>query len=154
MNPPILNRRTLILLFISLLPLRGLAGVPDAWTSSYDEAQARAKAEGTHLLLFFTGSDWCGWCHRLRDEVLATQHFLDWAEANLELVYVDFPREDYRSEAVQAQNRALDNTYDVSGYPTVILIQPDGTELDRYGYMEGGPKTFVRAIQWAIRKSG
>ena len=45
---------------------------PAVWTTDYDDALKQAKDENRHVFVFFTGSDWCGWCHRLRDEVLST----------------------------------------------------------------------------------
>jgi hypothetical protein len=35
-----------------------------------------AREQNRAVFLFFTGSDWCGWCQRLNAEVLATKEFL------------------------------------------------------------------------------
>jgi thioredoxin-related protein len=34
-----------------------------------------SNKENKPLLLFFTGSDWCGWCIKLQNEVLKTADF-------------------------------------------------------------------------------
>ena len=39
------------------------------WYADFDEAQKVAVAEGKDLLVDFTGSDWCGWCIKLEEEV-------------------------------------------------------------------------------------
>ena len=44
------------------------------------------------IMLFFTGSDWCGWCKKLVKEVYKTSEFNTWARKNVVLVEVDFPR--------------------------------------------------------------
>ena len=35
-------------------------------------------------MLFFTGSDWCGWCMRLQREVFLTPEFTKWAKDNVD----------------------------------------------------------------------
>mgnify|MGYP000058789034 CR=1 FL=1 len=57
------------------------------------------------LMLFFTGSDWCGWCIRLQKEVFLTDDFKKWAVDNVILVDVDFPKDKSKqSVALQNQN--------------------------------------------------
>ena len=34
------------------------------------------------LFMFFTGSDWCGWCIRLQKEVFFKPDFVKWAKEN------------------------------------------------------------------------
>ncbi len=141
--------RTVCLLL--LLPLIAFAQSPAPptldWSSDFAAASARAKTEGKLVLLNFTGTDWCVWCHRLRDEVFLTPAFAAYAASDAVLVEVDFPRNKKLPPETEKQNKALDERYDVSGYPTVILITPDGRELGRTGYMRGGPKTFIRELR-------
>jgi thioredoxin-related protein len=129
--------------------LEAAGSVPDGWMDDYHTSQAAASEQDRLMLLMFTGSDWCGWCVRMHDEILDTATFMQWAGRNLVLVYVDFPREDYRSPATRSQNRELDERYGIGGYPTLVLTDAAGKELTRMGYMQGGPKTFIRAIQRA-----
>jgi protein disulfide-isomerase len=117
------------------------------WVTDFVLAIEKAKAEKKALLLNFTGSDWCGWCHRIEREIFAHHHFLDFAEENLVLVYLDFPRRKSLPAHLQKQNRELGDFFGVTGYPTLILLSPDGEPLGRLGYMQGGPKTFVRAVR-------
>ena len=52
---------------------------------------AKATAEGKDILMDFTGSDWCGWCIRLNDEVFRHRQFADYASAHqLSIVLVVF----------------------------------------------------------------
>ena len=39
------------------------------WLTSYPQAVKEAKRTGKVILADFTGSDWCGWCIRLKAEV-------------------------------------------------------------------------------------
>ncbi len=145
---------TIVLAFSMIfITLPASAEVPEGWTSDFEAARETASAEAKPLLLMFTGSDWCVWCKRMHREILDTKTFRQWAADNLLLVYVDFPRQDYRSREVIRQNKKLDERYGVSGYPTLVLVDDTGRELGRFSYMEGGPKTFIRALERAIKKS-
>jgi protein disulfide-isomerase len=118
-----------------------------AWQTDYTKALAQAAAENKPLLLDFTGSDWCVWCHRLRDEVLSQKPFIDYAREHLVLMELDFPRQKRQSEAEKRQNAGLAEKFRVTGYPTIIMIDAEGRELGRTGYMQGGAKTFVRELK-------
>ncbi len=139
MKPPIL----LLCWFFTALPavIAGEAG--PTWSTDY----AAAVKTGRPVLLNFTGSDWCVWCHRLRDEVFQTTFFAQYAAESLALVELDFPRKKSLSPELKKQNDALAQKFAVDSYPTIILLGPDGQELARLGYMQGGPKTFVRELK-------
>ena len=42
------------------------------WQTDINKAISISNKEKKPMLLFFTGSDWCGWCIRLQKEVLKT----------------------------------------------------------------------------------
>jgi thioredoxin-related protein len=113
------------------------------WLTSFAAAQQQAKAAGKYILMDFTGSDWCPWCMRLDSEILATPEFREFADKHLVLVKVDFPRHHSQSAAEQTQNEQLAAQFQVQGYPTLVVLNPDSHELGTLGYMSGGPKTFI-----------
>lgn len=45
------------------------------WYTDVKEAITVSNKEQKPMLMFFTGSDWCGWCIRLQNEVLKTAEF-------------------------------------------------------------------------------
>ena len=55
-------------------------------TTDYKAALEQAKADDRRVFLFFTGSDWCGWCKRLNREILSTSEFNKFADDKLVLV--------------------------------------------------------------------
>ena len=59
------------------------------------------------MLLFFTGSDWCGWCHRLQREVFNTPAFTTWASSDVILVELDFPRNKVLPQNIKEQNHVF-----------------------------------------------
>ena len=126
------------------------AATPEGWSDNYKASMEAAASSGKPAFVLLTGSDWCIWCKRLYAEILDTPEFKEYAKESLELIYVDYPREDYRTEEVAAQNEQLKGKFKVRGYPTVVLLDSEGKELARLGYMQGGPKTFIRAIKSAL----
>ena len=56
------------------------------WIQNFTDAKAKAKAEKKHLLIDFTGSDWCGWCIKLDEEVFSKEAFKTEAPKHFVLV--------------------------------------------------------------------
>jgi protein disulfide-isomerase len=95
----------------------------------------------------FTGSDWCPPCIQLKKDILSTGQFGKYAKEELVLLELDFPRQRSQPEDLKRQNEELAGTFEIEGFPTLILLSPEGRELARHvGYMPGGPE---RLIQWA-----
>jgi protein disulfide-isomerase len=118
----------------------------EAWMTDVPAALARARSEQRKVFLFFTGSDWCGWCKKLDGEILSTPEFRRYAESKLVLVKLDFPRSLPQSEELKTQNRALAKKYQIRGYPTVVVLDAEGRQVGQLGYQRGGPKPFIEAL--------
>lgn len=125
-----------------------LAGMLSAgeWSTDLPKAVAKAKAEGKLVLVDFTGSDWCGWCKKLKAEVFDTQAFNDYAAKNLVLVEVDFPHKTELPEAQKAANKALAQKYGVKGFPTLVILDGSGQQVGELGYMPGGPAPMITEL--------
>jgi len=101
------------------------------WLTNYDKAIEQAKTEKKLVLADFTGSDWCGYCIKLKREVLDTPAFKQWAGPRVVLLELDFPRRKPQSAQIKQQNQQLQARYGVKGFPTVVFITPDGKEAGR-----------------------
>ena len=120
------------------------------WYTDVKEAVTVSNKEKKPMLLFFTGSDWCGWCIRLQNEVLKKPEFAKWAKDNVVLVELDFPRRTPMKPELQKQNFELQQLFAVQGYPTIWLAnvtQKDGKvnfeQLGKTGYVAGGPEAWI-----------
>jgi len=122
------------------------------WGTDLPTAQAQAKKENKLVLMNFTGSDWCGWCIRLKDEVFNTPDFKAYAAKNLVLVEVDFPRKKQQSAELKKANQALQEKYGIEGFPTIIVLNGDGKQVGKLGYMKGGPKAFIAELDKLKKK--
>jgi thioredoxin-related protein len=117
------------------------------WLTDVHVAMDKAHQENKTVLLDFTGSDWCGWCMRLKSEVFDQPEFAAFAQANLVMVEVDFPRNKPQSAEQTMANEALAKNYKINGYPTIVLINPMAQEIGRTGYRPGGPKNFIAELE-------
>ncbi len=123
------------------------------WLIDYSKALAIARQENRPMLLDFTGSDWCGWCIKLKDEVFNTEQFKKYASDNLVLVELDFPKSKRQSTQTKAQNKKLSQKYAVRGYPTIIILDAGGNKLGEMGYMKGGAKAFIAKLTELTNKA-
>ncbi|MBC8041453.1 MAG: thioredoxin family protein [Opitutaceae bacterium] len=121
--------------------------VGGTWTTQYQAALAQAQETNSRVFLFFTGSDWCGWCVRLDREVLSTSEFKTYAKENLILVKLDFPRGVPQTASLKTQNNQLAQKYQVGGFPTVIILDSKGKQIGRTGYQKGGPGAFIDTLK-------
>jgi len=123
----------------------------EGWETNFEKAAAKAKAEGKHMLIDFSGSDWCHWCVKLDTEVFSKDEFKAYAKENLVLVLADFPRDKSKqSAALQKQNAQLAEKYGIRGFPTVYILNPEGVAVDKTGYQAGGPQPYVEYIKKVI----
>lgn len=99
------------------------------WEPNFEQAKKTAKEKNELILLNFSGSDWCGPCIRMHEEIFGDANFLKMAEQNLVMVNADFPRnkKNQLPAAIKKQNEALADQFNPSGkFPFTVLITADG----------------------------
>ena len=120
-----MNVRLLFLLFLRLL-------LPPVWHYNLEEAKQIAKTKNKHILLTFSGSDWCGPCIRMHKEIFESPVFVQMADTQLVLVQADFPRmkKNKLSAAQQDLNNAAADRYNSQGkFPYTLLLDANGKVL-------------------------
>jgi hypothetical protein len=77
------------------------------------------------------------------------------AQKEFILVSLDFPQGDEAKAAVPnpARNEELMNKYGVAGFPTVMIVEADGTALGQTGYQDMDPADYFADVQ-RIRDAG
>lgn len=113
------------------------------WLKSYDEAVQLSKQTGLPILADFTGSNWCGYCVKLKKEIFDTPIFKSWAAKNVVLLELDFPRPNLQPEWIKQQNNQLRSRYEITSYPTVLILNAEGDVMGSQGYMRGGPEAWI-----------
>ena len=129
------------------------------WETNMEQASQIAIKTKKPLLMFFTGSDWCGWCIRLQKEVFKTPEFTKWANDNVVLVELDFPRKTPQLPEIQKQNSELQQFFAIQGYPTIWLVNAtlvdnklNFEKLGSTGYVAGGPAAWIGGANEIIKK--
>ena len=110
------------------------------WGQNLETAEAGGKENNKLVLLYFSGSDWCGPCIKLKQEVLETPDFQSFSKEHLNLVRADFPRmkKNQLSKEQTKYNEKLAEVYNPKGkFPLTVLINPDGKVLQEW---DGYPK--------------
>jgi thioredoxin-related protein len=131
------------------------------WYTDVKEAIKVSNKKKKPLMLFFTGSDWCGWCIRLQNEVLKTPEFSKWAKESVVLVELDYPRRTAQSDEIKKQNNELQQAFGIQGFPTVYFanatVNKEGKinfeGLGSTGYVAGGPTAWLAVADPFVKSS-
>jgi len=114
--------------------------------NDWEAAKKAASEQKKDLLIDFTGSDWCGWCKKLDQEVFSKAAFKEAAEGKYILVALDFPQQKELPEAEKAQNQKLQADFAVEGFPTIFLADAEGRPFAKTGYQAGGAESYVKHL--------
>ena len=147
-------KNTILLLCAALSAQAAFAktSTPEGWLDDYDAALKKAAAENKHVVIDFSGSDWCGWCKRLDKEVFATDEFRKGAAEKYVLLMVDSPSDkSLLTPEAAKKNPELVKKFNVHGFPTVVVLDSKGEEVMRTGYQAGGPEKYLKMLDEEIR---
>jgi thioredoxin-related protein len=149
-----MNKVTASKLLVTVLGFTFLATAARGveWATDYNLALATAKASNKYVLLDFTGSDWCAYCIQIKKVVFSSHAFVTYARQNLVLVELDFPQRKVLPDKVKKQNALLASRYKVEGYPTVVLLAPNGKVLGQLDGYEGQKPAEVIAWMQKLKK--
>ncbi len=92
----------------------------DWFEGSVEEALSRAKSEARPIFLYW-GAQWCPPCNQIKSTIFVREDFIARTRQFI-AVYLDGD-----SDGAQRWGEH----FGTSGYPTLIVLQPDGTELTR-----------------------
>ena len=141
MFPREMPRRFLAVVALCLSAL-SLSAAEAVWLTDLDEGIKVAKAEKKAILVDFTGSDWCGWCIRLKKEVFDQKEFAA-ANKDFVLVELDYPQKKQQPAEEKAKNKALAEKFGIEGFPTILLLDANGEPFAQTGYEAGGPAKYL-----------
>ena len=154
-------KQFLVLIIIVLTQTNNAQTVDLNWHTDLSKAVSISINEKKPIMLFFTGSDWCGWCMRLKKEVFNHEKFKIWSDDKIILVELDFPRRKKLEPNILNQNRELARIFGVSGYPTCWLVRPQILEnskvnflkLGKLGYVAGGTDKWISVAEKFLIKN-
>jgi thioredoxin-related protein len=98
---------------------------------TFDEAQRKAAEERKPLFLFVE-ADWCVPCKQMKREVFPGKEISRLLNQRYYAVSIDVDsRETLNYQGETLSQRAFVRTKKVTSTPTMIFLEPDGTELGR-----------------------
>ncbi|WP_299682170.1 thioredoxin family protein [uncultured Dokdonia sp.] len=121
------------LFFILFITIAAVSNAQEAtWLTDFDKAKRVAKKEKKPILMYFTGSDWCGPCKMLKKDFWQHSEFLKQAN-DFVLLEVDVPfREDIITPEQFKKNKELQKKYNKDGaFPTLLALDANGKIKER-----------------------
>jgi thiol-disulfide isomerase/thioredoxin len=129
---------------------------PAIWSGNFNETAKIAKESNKLILINFSGSDWCGPCIRLKNEIFATEVFEKFASEKLLLVRADFPRQKKNKlpETQVKLNEMLAERYNKDGkFPFTLLVNSEGKILKTWdGLPKENAAQFVKQLELLSQK--
>ena len=143
--------RLSLLLFCTII----ISSLSTLAQSNLDEALQKAKTENKTVFVNFSGSDWCRSCIILKKTILNTEEFKKFADENLVILDVDFPRlkKNKLSKEQTDINEALAAKYNKKGqFPTILLLDSNANVLGKTGYKKISPEAYIEHIKSIIKE--
>jgi len=137
-------------LYILFFIINSLALVSQDWLESYEESLIKSNQENKKIILVFQGSDWCGPCIKLTEEVWSSEYFIDYARKFFILLKADFPRKrkNYLSDDQKEANKILAERFNPNGYfPLIVVLDNTGKVLGKMGYEKKTPEQYIKTIE-------
>lgn len=147
-----MKRFLIILLFPVLLSAQNDLKKTDTakWLKNYDKAIKKAKKEDKNVLVYFTGSDWCPPCKKLKTDLFQSPAFAAISKDYI-LLYIDIPRnKDLLSKEQLKHNYDLASKYNKkNAVPLLKILNSKGNSLGEYsGYsMTGDTQYHLRLLK-------
>ena len=132
------------------------------WMTIEKAYELTQKEENPKKIFIDVYTDWCGWCKKLQREVFFTPEFQKWANENVVLMELDFPRRTPVTPELKKQNGELQQMFGVRGYPTIWFVNPSLNaetnevnfgKIGKTGYVAGGPTGWIGAAQKILNDS-
>lgn len=117
-----------ILLIVILIFLPIILNAQDSlqWTKTFPDAIDKAKT-GYKIIMLNFSSEGCIWCTKLYDTTFRDSNVISFLNENIIPTAIN--------SSLQ-ENKSITNYYKVRGFPTIIFVNPDSSEIDRIiGYL-------------------
>ena len=123
------------------------------WFTNLDQAKAAAAKSNKRVLALFTGSDWCPPCKQFEAEVAHDEQFAGIFAPSFVFYKCDWLRNTPQSKAVEQEVSRVRREYGISRYPTLMVLNAEGEELDEVDWTSVRGGSFKEIMIEAIDDS-
>ena len=120
----------------------------------FEEAKSLAQAQDRNILMVFSGTDWCKPCIQLKNEILTTSEFQNFASEHIIQLNLDFPysKKNQLDDDQKKHNEKLAETYNPEGaFPKILILNAQGDIIGTLHYSKGAtPECFIGLIKEMI----
>lgn len=111
------------------------------WNKNDDAAFKQAAENKLPVAILFTGTSWCGYCIKLEKEILSKKEFKDgMGGLAIGLICVSPSAGQWKG-----YGKELSKKYAVSGVPAIVVVDAEGKELGRTGYIPNqSPEEYIK----------
>ncbi|MGY5353203.1 thioredoxin family protein [Wenyingzhuangia sp. IMCC45533] len=124
------------------------------WNQNYNLALKKAKKNKKPILVYFSGSDWCAPCKRLKEDLFDANAYADLLD-EFNLVYVDIPQKlDVITPKQYAHNKELLKELNPRKiFPYVLVLNKKGKVLEtKSGYSSiAEPTVYAQMLKKHIK---
>lgn len=136
--------------FSSMLPGQAGAGTQVIWQRSATLAGSKSRLTGTPLLIYATHTA-SKPCQDIESTLMVSPGFRTLTQENFIPLLVDYSDQETQRTDLY---RELKSRYDMRGYPALVVVLPDGTEVTRLsGYKTEYEKRYLETLQSAVKKA-
>ncbi len=107
----------------------GSDGQVDFWVANFDEAAREASRRNARILALFSGTDWSPASKQFNDEVALHPDFINAFTGDYVFLRLEFMARTPQAPEVREHANQLRDRYNVTTYPTVLIIAPSGNLL-------------------------
>ena len=122
-----------------------------AWQRSVTESARESRLTGRPLLVYFTHHDSIP-SQQMEAALMNNPEFVTLVKESCVPLLVDFSDQDTARSEIY---RSLKSRLNVSGYPALVLTQPDGTEVTRLtGYKRDAARRHLEVLRDGVQRAG
>ena len=109
----------------------------------------KAKEQDKMVLICFSGSDWCRPCMKFEKNVLKDSTFMAFADSNVFVYKVDFPRKDKSTKEEKKYKGELAEKYNPEGnFPKLIAMDGNSKILwSQNGYKNEAASHYINKLK-------
>ncbi|MCX6231099.1 MAG: thioredoxin family protein [Bacteroidetes bacterium] len=109
------------------------------WFDSFEKTLSVAKEKKLSVLLFFTGTDTCTNCIKMRENIINSQAFTEYSKQSFVMMAVDYPnaKANKLSPGRIKKNKELVRKYNPSGkVPQIVVLDVNGSVKATANYVD------------------